>query len=420
MMNNSDKQNTFRIITASAIGSLVEWYDFMIYAYLAVTISQVFFPSMDSQKNYVLAFLLFGLSYLARPIGGVVFGLMGDRAGRQKTLIASQLLMAIPTLLFALLPGYKAIGIAAPILLGVIRFFQGFSAGGEHSTAGVYLAEMAPVRRRGLWISIVPFSSALGILLSSLVVYLLSNLFSEASFMQWGWRLGVFFGFLLSVFGVWYRLSLPETDVFSKARSEPKSNNVFNRNVKKQVLCVFGLVGSMVFFYQLIFTWSPSGLSQHFDFSLETMLFNNTIAMLFFIVFIFIGAWLVDCVGRRVVLALSVLFLMLFASFFFSGVGGHGSSMLFFCFCLAASLFGLFMASVNAVYCEVFPAKIRVLTLALAYNIPAAIIGGLAPTFFNRSIIVSDMLPMVLAIIFFGLIGFVCALKVDDLTGKEI
>ena len=245
---NSNKK-MWHIIIGGTIGNLTEWYNFLLYGYLASVISQEFFPSSNELLSLTLTYTIFALSFLVRPIGGILFGWIGDTYGRQRALVISLIMIAIPTFLIGCLPTYHTIGIASPILLCLFRILQGLSAGGEHTGSAVYLAEHAPANKRTLWVSTVPTSAALGILFSSAVSLLLVSAFSSEELLAWGWRVGYWFGTLLCIVSIALRIGLPETPDFLKTHPNkdkshqryPLSALITDKNTRKNLLVVFGL-----------------------------------------------------------------------------------------------------------------------------------------------------------------------------------
>lgn len=187
------------------MGTFVEWFDYAAYGYLAATIALVFFPEDEGRSALIKTFGLFALSFLIRPIGGVVWGHLGDRYGRKRTLSLSILMMSGATFLIALLPGHAAIGAAAPALLFSLRLVQGFSAAGEYAGASTYLAETAPAHRRGLFDAIVPASTACGLLAGSLLAALLTGVLDDAAMQSWGWRVPFLLAAPLGLIGLYIR-----------------------------------------------------------------------------------------------------------------------------------------------------------------------------------------------------------------------
>ncbi|MGO4834467.1 MFS transporter, partial [Rhizobiaceae sp. 2RAB30] len=183
-----ERKKAGKVIAASVIGNALEWFDFIVYALLAATISKLFFPSEDPMTSILLGFATFGIAFVARPIGGIVFGLYADRHGRKKALGLIFVMMAVATGMVAFLPTYAAIGVAAPVLLLICRMLQGFSAGGEFGSATAVLIEFAPRGSKGFFGSLQMCSQALAVLVAAVFVFLLSKNLSQADFESWGWR----------------------------------------------------------------------------------------------------------------------------------------------------------------------------------------------------------------------------------------
>src|SRR5580658_454031 len=183
-----------RAITAGVIGNVLEWYDFGVYGYLVPTISALFFPNGDPTVSLLLTFAVFGVGFVMRPIGSIVFGIYGDRFGRRRALSAVIFVMALSTFAIGLLPTYAQVGIAAPILLVVVRLFQGLSTGGEFGGSTAYIVEFAPPTRRGFFGSWQLVGVGGGFLLGSLTAALLNNAVDKATVLAWGWRLPFLFG----------------------------------------------------------------------------------------------------------------------------------------------------------------------------------------------------------------------------------
>src|SRR6476661_10591511 len=182
-------QTRRKVVLASFIGNFVEWFDYAAYGYLAAVISTVFFPETDKTTALLATFAVFAISFLVRPLGGVVWGHIGDKVGRKQALSLSILIMSGATFCIALLPSYGAVGVFAPILLLLVRVVQGFSASGEYAGAAAFLAEYAPDKRRGVYTSIVPASTAAGLLFGSILIAVLHAVLSSEQLHSFGWRL---------------------------------------------------------------------------------------------------------------------------------------------------------------------------------------------------------------------------------------
>ena len=223
---DAEKRKTVRkVATASFFCNFIEWFDYATYSYFAVVIAQVFFPNDDPALALIQTFAVFALSFLLRPIGAIFWGNMGDKKGRKWSLTVSVFMMAGATFCIGLLPGYAALGVCAPALLLLLRMVQGFSASGEYAGAATFLAEYAPTDKRGMYCSIVPASTAIGLLVGSAFATVMYSIMPEAAVNEWGWRIPFLLSALLVVVGLVVRLRMTETPVFQKAQRE-------NRTVK--------------------------------------------------------------------------------------------------------------------------------------------------------------------------------------------
>src|SRR5215469_15649606 len=209
-----------RAITAGVIGKVLEWYDFGVYGYLVPTISQLFFPSGDPTVSLLSTFAVFGVGFVMRPVGSVLFGIYGDRRGRRKALSAVIFVMALATFVVGLLPTYAQVGVLAPALLVVVRLFQGLSAGGEWGGSTSYIVEFAPASRRGFFGSWQLVGVGGGFLLGSLTAALLNSSLSQADRLAWGWRLPFLFGIAVGAVGFYLRWRLDDTPKFTEIEEQ--------------------------------------------------------------------------------------------------------------------------------------------------------------------------------------------------------
>src|SRR5580698_4324520 len=209
-----------RAITAGTIGNVLEWYDFGVYGYLVPTISVLFFPSGDPTISLLLTFAVFGVGFVMRPIGSIVFGIYGDRYGRRKALSAVIFVMALSTFAIGLLPTYAEVGIAAPVMLLVVRLFQGLSTGGEFGGSTAYIVEYAPQHRRGFFGSFQLVGVAGGFLLGSLTAALLTATLTADDRLAWGWRLPFLFGIAVGLVGAYMRWKISDTPIYSEIEEQ--------------------------------------------------------------------------------------------------------------------------------------------------------------------------------------------------------
>ncbi len=246
-----------KVIFASSLGTVFEWYDFYLYGSLAAIISKQFFSGVNDTAAFIFALMAFAAGFAVRPFGALVFGRLGDLVGRKYTFLITILLMGASTFVVGLLPSYAAIGIAAPIILIVLRMLQGLALGGEYGGAATYVAEHAPPGKRGLYTSWIQTTATLGLFLSLLVILGVRTLVGEESFADWGWRVPFLLSIVLLGVSVWIRLSLNESPVFQKMKAEGKHSKApiaesFGqwKNLKIVILALLGLTaGQAVVWY---------------------------------------------------------------------------------------------------------------------------------------------------------------------------
>ncbi|MBY0556291.1 MAG: MHS family MFS transporter [Burkholderiaceae bacterium] len=246
-----------KVIFASSLGTVFEWYDFYLYGSLASIIAKKFFAGTDPTSGFIFALLAFAAGFIVRPFGALVFGRLGDMIGRKYTFLVTILLMGLSTFIVGLLPDYAAIGIAAPIILVLLRILQGLALGGEYGGAATYVAEHAPEGRRGLFTAWIQTTATLGFFLSLMVILGTRLLVEEEAFNEWGWRIPFLVSVLLLGVSVWIRMSMNESPAFSKMKAEGKTSKAplseaFGqwKNMKIVVLALVGLtMGQAVVWY---------------------------------------------------------------------------------------------------------------------------------------------------------------------------
>jgi len=246
-----------KVIFASSLGTVFEWYDFYLYGALAAFIGATFFSSYPEATRNIFALLAFAAGFLVRPFGALVFGRIGDLVGRKYTFLVTILIMGLSTFLVGLLPGSASIGIAAPIILIALRMLQGLALGGEYGGAATYVAEHAPDNRRGFYTSWIQTTATLGLFLSLIIILIVQNMLSKEDFAAWGWRVPFLLSFVLLGISVWIRLSLSESPTFLKMKEEGKGSKAplteaFGtwKNAKIALLALFGLTaGQAVVWY---------------------------------------------------------------------------------------------------------------------------------------------------------------------------
>ncbi|MDP4301180.1 MFS transporter [Leptothrix discophora] len=246
-----------KVIFASSLGTVFEWYDFYLYGSLAAIIAKQFFSGLDPSAAFIFALLAFAAGFIVRPFGALVFGRLGDMIGRKYTFLVTILIMGLATFIVGVLPNYASIGVAAPVILISLRMLQGLALGGEYGGAATYVAEHAPHGRRGAYTAWIQTTATLGLFLSLIVILSTRTILGEEAFGDWGWRVPFIVSILLLAISVWIRLSMNESPAFKKMKEEGKTSKAplsesFGqwKNLKVVLLALFGLVaGQAVVWY---------------------------------------------------------------------------------------------------------------------------------------------------------------------------
>jgi metabolite-proton symporter len=374
-----------RVVAASMIGTTIEWYDFFLYGSAAALVfNKLFFPSFDPFVGTLLAFATYAVGFVARPLGGIVFGHFGDRVGRKRLLMLSLILMGVATVLIGLLPSYAQIGVWAPIGLIALRLVQGFAVGGEWGGAVLMAAEHGDARRRGFWASWPQAGVAAGSLLSAGMLAIMAGVMSEDQFLAWGWRVPFILSALLVAVGWYIRNRVSESPMFEAAIEEaedlPKLPAMeVLRERPLAILLGSGLrVGENISYYILTvfsLTYLVDVAAESRGLALEALLIGA--AVQFFAIPLL--ALLSDRIGRRPVYAFGAFGLagFIFAFFPLLASGEHA----WIVFALVAGLFfhSAMYGPQAAFITELFPTRIRYSGVSIAYQLTSIVAGSLAP-----------------------------------------
>ncbi|THG30881.1 MFS transporter [Naasia lichenicola] len=385
-----------RVIIASLVGTSIEFYDFYVYATAAVLVfPALFFPSESAVAAQLSSFATFALAFFARPIGSIIFGHFGDRIGRKATLVASLLVMGIATFLIGCLPTFDSIGVVAPILLAVLRFSQGLGLGGEWSGAALLAIENAPARRRAVYGTFPQLGAPIGFILANGLFLILSLSITPEAFAAWGWRVPFLVSALLVVVGLYVRLRLVESPIYTKSiergeRVKLPLATVFRYSWRPLILGTFIMLATYVLFYfmttfTLTYGTAPTeaaeGVKVGLGYSRPEFLGLLLIGVAFFAIFTPIAGILADRYGRRKTLIVITIAIAIFGLTFqswFAASMDSASVALFLA--TGLSLMGLTFGPMGALLPELFPTNVRYTGSAIAYNVGSILGASLAPT----------------------------------------
>ena len=374
-----------RAILGVCFGHMVEWFEFGAYGYLATVLGKVFFPNTDPTVSVLSALAVFGVAFVARPFGAVVFGHLGDKFGRRTVLATTILLMGGATALIGLLPTYATIGVAAPVLLIICRLVQGLSAGGETSGAAAFLAESAPAGKRGLWTSSIQAVGIVAFVLASLLVALLNAALGPDEMAAWGWRIPFLLALPLAVTGLYLRFKVEETPAFQAALAKEKHLQQrapiadLLRDYKTPLLFLIAIVGVESVSSYVSKTYLPTYLISVIGLSSTPALLSTSGTLILAALLVPVFARLSDRVGRKPLLlwgtaALVVVaipaFMLISTGTILGAVAGQ---------VLAIIPGTAISVSVVVTQAELFPTRVRYSGAALGYNTSYALFGGTAP-----------------------------------------
>ncbi|GCD39795.1 MFS transporter [Streptomyces chrestomyceticus JCM 4735] len=432
-----------RAVTAAALGNMMEWFDFGVYAYLAATMGKVFFPSSSPGAQLVSTFATFAAAFLVRPLGGLVFGPLGDRIGRQRVLAATMIMMAISTFAVGFLPGYDSIGFAAPLLLLLCRLVQGFSTGGEYAGATTYIAEYAPDKRRGFLGSWLDFGTFVGYALGSGLVTVLTAVLGTDGLESWGWRIPFMVAGPLGLIGLYMRMKLEETPAFKQeaeaARQQAENASSGDTPVEEArqsgkgrlkeifaghweaVLICMGLVLLYNVTNYMVTSYLPT-------FMTETLGEDATTAQLMVLGTMVVVALTITTVGRtsdrwgrRPVFMASSIALVALAYPAFLLIREGGILMPAFGCLILGLLLVCFAGTSASTLPALFPTHLRYGALSIAFNISVSLFGGTTPLVASALVesTGSHMIPAYYLMIA-GVIGFIAAFFLHETAGKPL
>jgi MFS transporter, MHS family, proline/betaine transporter len=371
------QKNVVRLVAATSLGNALEWFDISVYAYFAVYISKEFFPTNDQTTSLLLTFGTFGLSFLARPIGGVMLGAYADRHGRKASLLVSITMMTFGTLAVALMPTYATIGVLAPLLVIIARLVQGFSAGGEFGSSTAFLVEHMP-GRRGFVASWQFASQALSGLLGSGFGALLTSTMDPADLQGWGWRIPFFFGVLIGPIGIYIRNHVEDATTPPAAKHDSPVWTVFAQQKLRVILAIGALAIATAVNYMIVYM--PTYVVKTLNLPptigfVAAFTANIAVALL-----TPIAGTISDRVGRttHVITVGAVLLFAIFPTFLLL-TGRPTPAVIVIAIVVFGALKGLYLGPIAALMSELFPPATRATGLGLSYNIGVTVFGGMGP-----------------------------------------
>lgn len=387
-----DNSKLKKAVTAAALGNAMEWFDFGVYGFVAFALGKVFFPDASPAVQTIAALGTFSVPFLVRPLGGVFFGVMGDRFGRQKVLSLTIIIMAISTFCIGLIPSYESIGIWAPVLLLACKLAQGFSVGGEYTGAAIFVAEYAPDRQRGFLGSWLDFGSIAGFVLGAGLVVLLQTILLEQTFLDWGWRLPFFLAGPLGLLGLYLRHAAEETPAFTQQLEKMEKEDqdavqerptvsfreIFSKYRKALLICIGMVLVTNITYYMLL-TFMPTYLTSSLGYSEEHGVLIIIVVMIGMLFVQPVVGFASDKVGRKPFLLAGSLGLLVLAVPAFKFVGSDNTGLIFLGLLFIAVLLNCLTGVMASTLPALFPTRIRYSALASSFNI-AIIIAGLTPT----------------------------------------
>ena len=415
-MNSASKG---KLIAAGLIGNVLEWYDFAIYGYFAAAIGRHFFPSEDPVAQLLSAFAVFALGYLVRPIGGALIGHIGDTYGRRTALTVSVVAMAVPTFLMGILPGYDRLGLAAPVILVILRMIQGLSVGGEYTSSMVFLVEHASEGRRGFMGAVTCCGTTIGILLGSGIGAATAALMTPETLEAWGWRIPFLLGIIVGIAGFVLRRHVTDNTPTKRGERSP-----FVETVREHWRLVVRLAGLSMFngvVFYVMFVYAASWIQTADGIAPAHALAINTLSMSLLLPALLVSGWLSDRVGRKPVLLLAAILTVIAALPLFWVMYHPTPALIFVGQTGFGVLIGMYSGAQATAMVELAPSRIRCTAVALGYNVCLGVFGGLSPLVATWLVErTADQLAPAYLIMAAAVVSFVAALGMPETYRKPL
>jgi MHS family proline/betaine transporter-like MFS transporter len=372
-----------RSIISSSIGNILEWYEYALYAYFSTIISTLFFPTTDRVVSIILTFSTFAVGLAARPIGGIIFGYIGDKFSRKKMLTITILLMSVPTLCIGFLPIYEKIGIVAPIVLILLRIIQGIALGGEFGASCVYLYESVPQNRRGFFGTFALTGVGTGLVLSACTIFIVESWVSKQALYAYAWRIPFFISVTGSILAFYMRRHLLESQDFIVAQQN--HNLVRNplaemfRNHKASLVRLFAIFLTTQISFFVVFIFGKTMMIDFLNYDSRTAGLYNLMTMVSYTIATVFFGWLSDKMNKRYIILLGTVGIFVSISSFINSLQGGSSMMIFAMSLLLGACIGATEGTLNPIVAETFPTNIRATSVAFCWNFTSIAFGGIAP-----------------------------------------
>ncbi len=413
-----------RAVGASMIGNATEWYDYGVYAYLTAEIGSNFFPG---EYETIATLLVYAVSFVLRPLGGIVWGPIGDRLGRNKVMAMTIILMALGTFLVGVIPSYDSIGIWAPILLIFLRVVQGFSTGGEYGGAATFMAEYAPDKKRGFWGSFLEFGTLLGFSGGIVITLILRTALSDAAMNSWGWRIPFLIGLPLGLVGLYLRTRMEDTPVFREleekqevAASAGGALKDLLREYWQPIIRLFGLVIALNIADYTLLTYMPTYMHNSLGITQTNADIVTLVGQVIMMALIWIAGATSDHVGRKPMWWFSLIGIFIVAIPCF-WVMGEGFGWAIVGFTVLGLIFLPQLGTISATFPAMFPAHVRYAGMAISYNVATAAFGGTASAV-NDALVgaTGNRLMPAFYLMAAMVIGMIALVKVPETAGVSI
>ncbi|GAB3486143.1 MFS transporter [Flexivirga sp.] len=427
-----------RAIGAAAIGNVTEWYDFGVYAYFEPTIKEVFFDGLSDAAGTIATFGLFAVAFLVRPFGGMFFGPLADRIGRNKVLAMTMVLMALGTFAIGCIPSRSSIGILAPLLLLLARLVQGFSTGGEYGNAMTFIAEYAPDRKRGFWGSWLEFGTFTGYLFGAIMVTVMDGVLSHDQLLSWGWRIPFFVGLPLGLVGVYLRTKLADTPAYLELEKQSEEREKENKKEQSggELRRILRLWPYMLVCMGLVLVWNvtnymltsymptyvtdtlPSGEGQVSDTTSQIIQIAVMVLALFTIPLL---GMLSDRVGRKPICWVGAIGLIVLALPMIALVRSQTTVGVFAGLLIMAMLLICFSSTMPSTLPTLFPTKVRGGGLSIAFNVSISLFAGTTSVVVGALVtLTGDLNWPAYYLIIAGAIGVVSVLFLAEPNGRKM